>query len=212
MMFGLKLTVEPAEEPISLIEARLHLRLDVAETSPLTTHPDDTLINIWLKAARRYVEGFNNRASITQTWQLYLDRFPRSRYIPLPKPPLQYVNSISYKDSAGTLQVVSFIDPSGTALLETDDYIVDIAQEPGRLCLQNGSTWPQTIREAQAVIVEYVCGYDGAANVPDDVKAAILLKLSDLYENRGDSERTHVANTKDDAVKALLWHDKVVYL
>ena len=211
-MFGMKLILAPTEEPISLVEARLHLRLDVAETSPPSTHPDDTLINIWLKAARRYAENFNSRASITQTWQLYLDRFPRHRYIALPKPPLQYVSSLSYKDSAGTLQVVSFVDPSGTALLETDDYIVDIAQEPGRLCLQNGSTWPATIREAQAVIVEYVCGYSSAADVPADVKASILLKLSDLYENRGDSERTHVANTRDDAMKSLLWPDKVVYL
>lgn len=211
-MFGLKRIVEPTEEPISLFEARLHLRLDVADTSPPSTHPDDTLIAIWIETARRNAENFREFAFITQTWRLYLDRFPRERYIPLPKPPLQYVASLSYKDSDGTLQVVSFIDPSGTALLETDDYIVDIAQEPGRLCLQNGSTWPATIREAQAVIVEYVCGYASAADVPADVKASILLKLSDLYENRGDSERTHVANTKDDAVKALLWHDKVVYL
>lgn len=197
--------VQPAIEPISLTEAKLHLRID-DDTSP-STHPDNSLIALFISASRRHVEHFTNKALAEQTWDLYMDEFPEEDYIVIPKPPLQSIVSLTYKDSSGTSQVVSFLDPSGTALMETDDYIVDNSCEPGRLYLKNGMAWPTTYEEAQAVIVRFICGYSATDDIPAEVKAAILLKLSDLYENRGDlaaSERL------DQALKALLWPERII--
>jgi uncharacterized phiE125 gp8 family phage protein len=192
----------PAEEPISLDEAKNHLRID---TSPVTPHPDDNLVTRKIKEARHWCEDFQNRAYITQIWKQYLDRFPCRNYIEIPLPPLQSIVSLSYKDETGILQAVSFLDPSGTSLLETDDYIVDIASEPGRLVLKDNKSWPWTSRDVQSVQIIFVAGYGAASEVPDDYKAAIYLKLSDFYENRGDGD-----SASEDAAKSLLWPDRII--
>jgi uncharacterized phiE125 gp8 family phage protein len=191
-----KLVTAPAEEPISLDEAKNHLRID--------TYPDDDLVTRQIKAARRWCENYQNRAYVTQTWTLYLDRFPRGNYIEVPLPPLQSIASLSYKDENGDLQTVSFLDPSGTALLSTDDYDIDIASEPGRLVLKDGAAWPGTSRNTQSVQINFVAGYGAAADVPEDIKTAIYLKLSDIYENRGDS-----GSANESAAESFLDPDRI---
>jgi uncharacterized phiE125 gp8 family phage protein len=204
MTVNLKCDTEPTVEPISIDEAKLHLRLD---TSPVSDHPDDPLITALIKASRRWCEKFQNRHYITQTWSLYLDRFPKEDYIKIPSPPLQSIVALEYKDSSGALQTVSFLDPSGTALMETDDFIVDETVEPGRLCLKNGKAWPTALLEAKAIRIQFVSGYGAAEDVPDETKTAIYLKLSDLYENRGDTEPGSRFET---AAQSLLWLDKII--
>jgi uncharacterized phiE125 gp8 family phage protein len=204
MTINIVLNSAPSEEPVSLNEGKLHLRLD---TSPPSDHPDDSLVTALIKTSRRWCEAFQNRAYVTQTWDLYLDQFPPESFIVIPKPPLQSLVALTYKDSAGTSQTVSFIDPSGTVLGETDDYIIDTTCEPGRLCLKNGKSWPTALLEAKSIEIEFICGYGLAEDVPDEVKTAMLLKLSDLYENRGDAEP---GARWEEAAKALLWLDRVV--
>lgn len=194
-----KIVTPPAIEPLTLDEAKTHLKLD---TSPITAHPDDTLIEGLIIAARVYCEQiFQNRAYITQTWDLKLDKFPAEKEIRIPLPPLQSLVWLKYKDSSGTLQTVSFLDGSPEVpIFETTDYIVDIDSEPGRLALKNGKSWPTTIMEAQAVQIRFLAGYGDAADVPDLIKAAIKLKLADLYENRGDANKSSI----EGALQALL--------
>lgn len=195
-----QLVTGPVVEPVSLSEAKMHLRID--DASPDTT-PDDLLISALIVASRRWAEDFQNRAYITQEWDLFLDRFPRyERYIEIPRAPLQAIASLSYFDGA-TTQMISFLDPSGTALMETADYIVDTASDPGRLCLKHGSSWPVATRQAKAVQIRFLAGYgDAASDVPQEFRAAILLKLTNLYENRGDTDPNE---NYDRAAKAILW-------
>lgn len=173
--------------------------------APIST--EDADIERCIKTARRHCENFQNRAYVTQTWDLILDRFPAAGYIELPKPPLQSLISLTYKDSAGELQTVSFLDPSGEPLFETDDYIVDTASEPGRLVLKSGKSWPTTYDEAQAVQIRFICGYGEVSDVPDEIKQAILLKVADLYEHRGDE----VGDARiDEVIERLLWPERIV--
>lgn len=206
MQSGLKLVTAPSEEPLTRSEAKLHLRLDTNETSPAVAHSDDTIVDALIVAARKWAESYQGRAYITQTWDLYLDSFPDENCVKIPLPPLQSVQSIIYKDSAGVAQTVSFLDPSGTAQLETTDYLVDISSAwAGKLYLKYGKSWPSTYAEAQAVIIRFICGYGAAEEVPEDVKTAMLMKISDLYENRGDG-----ANSSGGAVKSLLDSDRIL--
>ncbi len=210
-MRSLKLVTAPDVEPVSLNEAKLYLRHEVSEESPPVQHPDDVLIAALIEASREWAEAFQNRAYITQTWRVSMEAFPAERYIELPKPPLQSLVSLSYWDGS-TTQVVSFVDPSGTILLETDDYMVDTESQPGRLCLKPGCSWPTVTSRAKAVQVEFVCGYgDASDDVPERIRTAILLKVSDLYENRGDEppKNAHGAPLTN-AVKALLWPERII--
>ena len=69
----------PAVEPLTLQEAKDHLRVDHTD--------DDSLIDPMIKTARMYAEGKTRRALITQTWDWLLDSFPAwTLTVPMPPP------------------------------------------------------------------------------------------------------------------------------
>ena len=172
---ALRLITAPAVEPISLTEAKAHLRIN---------HTDqDTLIELYIKAATAYVDGENGflgRALVTQTWELVIDEFPTEGEILLPLPPLQSVTSIEYDDGDGLPQT-----------LATSEYTVDTVSEPGWVTFGEGG-WPTTFDGINAVRIRYVAGYspssdsppDLTANVPASIKAAMLLLIGSMFANR----------------------------
>lgn len=164
---GLKLITVPAIEPVSLPEAKLHLRVDIDD--------DDTAIVGQIMAARRWAEKATWRAFNTQTWELTLDAFPGVTWIQLPWPPLQSVTSVKYTVDAGTEYTYA-----------SSNYIVDVDNEPGKIVLKSTSTWPSdTLYPVNGVRIRFVAGYgDDAEDVPEHYRQAILLLLGHWYENR----------------------------
>jgi hypothetical protein len=59
-MHGIRQTVPPAIEPVTLTLAKLHLRLDADFTL------DDTLIGLYISAAREHCERYTNTAFYTR--------------------------------------------------------------------------------------------------------------------------------------------------
>ena len=165
--WALTLVTAPEVEPVSLTDAKLHLRVDVSD--------DDDLITALVQATREQAEAFTRRALITQTWELVLDAFPSSSTIAVPLPPLQSVSSIKYKVDGGTEYTFS-----------SDSYVVDTDSEPGRIVLEDGAAWPgDTLYEAAAVRVRFVAGYgEAASDVPESIRAGMKLLLGHFYENR----------------------------
>lgn len=189
---ALKLITPPAEEPITLQEAKLHLRVD--------SNDDDTLITSLITSAREYCEDFLNRALITQTWDLTLDDWPDEDYIKVPLPPLQSVTSVTYYDT-----------DNNATVMDAADYFVDDQSEPGRVHLAYGESWPSTtLRPANGVVVRFVAGYGNAANVPQKIKQAMLMLIGHWYENREASVTGTVSREVEFAVNSLLWLDRVV--
>lgn len=182
---GLKLITAPANDPVTLDEAKAHLRVDFDD--------DDMMIEAFIQAATEYVDGpkgFLGRALVQQTWDFYLDEFPASRlsrrgwkntsYIQVPLPPLISVGGVFYLDASGTEQE-----------MDTSTYRVDPSSEPGRILLSSGSSWPQIhCEEESSVRIRFTAGYIDSSqspavdNVPKMIKAAILLHIGDLYQNR----------------------------
>lgn len=135
---------------------------------------EDTLLAALIQAAREYVEDYQNRALCTQTWELVLDSWPVRDYVELPKPPLQSVTSIKYKDSAGT-----------ESTWADTNYIVDPDSFLGRVVLADGISWPTaTLYPAGGIRIQFVAGYGLAADVPQTTRQAMLLLIGHLYENR----------------------------
>lgn len=162
---ALKLITAPATEPISLNEAKQHCVVDF--------NNDDTLISSLIVAAREYCETYQNRAYLTQTWELILDLWPQ--IINLPMSPTQSVSSIKYKDYEGLEKTV-----------EASDYIVDTDSEPARIIPAHGKTWPMSepLQKIAGIRIRYVAGYSSAVLVPQKVKQAILLLVGHWYNNR----------------------------
>lgn len=161
------LITAPASEPVSLAEAKLHLRVEHAA--------DDALITALIQAARERAEAITRRALITQTWEMYLDEWPEQGFIRLPLPPLQSVTSAKYTDTDGAEYTFT-------------DWTADAASLPGRVVLNHGAAWPSvTLRPVNPIAVRFVAGYGDAAAVPASIKAAMLLMIGHLYENREES-------------------------
>lgn len=167
---ALKLITPPAEEPVTLTQAREHLRA--------TSTEEDAKILALIMAAREHVEDYTRRRLITQTWELVLDEFPRE--LELPSPPLQSVTSIKYLDESDVEQT-----------LGTSSYQVDADSEPGRVVLAPNAEWPDLSEKINAVRIRFVCGYGGAAAVPWAIRAAMLLIIGHLFEQR---EQVNVGN------------------
>ena len=166
-----KLITAPTEEPITLSDAKLHMRVDF--------DIDDPLIESYITASRQWAElGFTRRAFITQTWDFYLDAFPAGSIIEVPYPPLQSITEIVYTDDNGT-----------ATTLPTANYMVDTISEPGRISLAaNVNCWPTvTLQPVNGVRIRFVAGYGSANDVPRQIRNALLLLVADLYEHRENS-------------------------
>ena len=83
----------PVAEPVTLSEAKAHLR--VSDTA------EDTLITGLIKAAREEVEETTGLALITQDWRLYLDCWPPSGIVRLRRNPVQSVIQVTVYDGSG---------------------------------------------------------------------------------------------------------------
>ena len=168
-MYGLTTTVAPGEEPITLAEAKRHLRID---------HDDeDTLIAMWIQAAREMVEGYTGRRLVDQTVRVRFDCWPADGVIRLPVEPVSAVTSVKYYDADGTEQTLSAI------LYQT---WLDHSP-PLVLAAADGTAWP-TLQsgKAGAVTVTVTTGYGDAEVVPAMAKVAMLEILGSWDENRAD--------------------------
>lgn len=162
---------EPASELITLEEARLHLKLD-AEGSP-ATHPDDSLVEMLIIAARQSAENFLNAKVCEYELELRLANFASEIEIP---DRVVSIDSVKYIDTDGATQTV---DPA--------DY--ELAGTPAAPILRPvyDGEWPTDIRDQDdAVRIRYTTGYStGSPNtLPAAIRAAMLLTLGHLYANR----------------------------
>lgn len=169
MRADLSLITPPADEPISIHEARDQVRR-------YDDFEDEFLRDLILEA-REHVEGVTGRQLITATWEIWLDRFP-GWWIDLPRPPLQTVSWVRYYDTADVLQTLStdvwqFTAPAGPR------------GRRGRVVLKEGQSWPDHRIRPDAIRIQFVAGYGpGADAVPRALRRAMKLLIGHWYEHR----------------------------
>ena len=160
----MKLITPPTVEPITLAEARTHLRV---------THTDeDALITALITAARSDAENELQRSLITQTREIARDAFPAA--IELRFGPILQVVSVKFDDVGGLEQT---LDPA--------TYRLDTYRLTGWLVPDPDYAWPETRQHVNAVRVRYTAGYGPAAtDVPMPIRQWILLRIGTLFEHR----------------------------
>ena len=190
----LTLQTAPTEEPVSLVEAKLHCRVFVDD--------ENALIEALIEAARMHCESYTQLAFVTQAWDYKLDGFPCGA-LWLPKAPL-------LASSPGTAPVVTYTDTDGaTQTFSSSLYTVDAPSGPharqGRLFLNYQQVWPSTRAIEHAVAVRFSCGYGAASAVPDGIKAAMKLLISHWFNTREPVNTGNIATTIPQTVDQLLW-------
>lgn len=175
---------DPVAEPITVDEARAHLRID-----------DDVfdveipLVEAFISAARDYCENYCNRAWASATWLTLVDRIPTYGRICMPDPATTDVTAISYLDAQDSEKV---IDVANYSYDDVRQFLIPV------------NSWPS---DADYVAITYTAGPDHSASpapiIPKSVISAMKLVLTDLYENRSALEVGTIVS-KNPAVEALL--------
>lgn len=154
-------TVAAGSEPVTLAEAKAQCHV--------TSSDHDTALNLYIAAARDYIERYTGIRLVEQTVAFSRATF-RARMV-LPVAPVQSIASIEYQDADDAEQTLasSVYDFRGADTLRP---IITLAE---------GQSWPTVYSDAEAVTVTAVVGY---AEVPEALKHACLLLVAHWFHNR----------------------------
>jgi hypothetical protein len=208
---ALQVVKAPAILPVSLVEAKRHLRQ--------SSNAEDAHINDLIRAATAWAETETRRRLISQTVKLSMDRFPRTgesvitrgdvfdsvffvgsdslgrvfasasrdRMIFLPGGVTTAVEKIDYIDEAGNLQTLS----GPTSATPGTDFQEDLTDNEGAFLMPpDDGFWPGVdLGVMNAVVIQYTVGYSVSPDeVPEDIKAAIKFRVGDLFNIRSTSD------------------------
>jgi uncharacterized phiE125 gp8 family phage protein len=182
---SLVLTSGPAEEPVTVSEAKAHLRLDGSA--------EDILIASLIVTSRLHVEAALGLALITQGWRLTLDRWPEGGTVRFPLRPIQSITSVMVRATDGT-----------PATVPAEDYLLDGQALSPRLIPRDGK-WPAPDLAANGIAIEFAAGIgDDPEDIPQPIRHAILLLVAHWYEHRDPLEIGSAAAAIPPAVSDLL--------
>ena len=185
------LVTPPAMLPVSLEDAKAHLRVAMYGTDgTMLDGDDDTLIEAYIKAAVSHLDGWTGilgRCLVEQTWSMDFDGFCSELKLPLG--PVIEIVSITWRNDEGQLATV---DP--------DEYLL---RGGDNARFRNAYTFPTGLYESDPVTVTWKAGYvttpavladpdavppveaaPAKSTVPDAIKVAILLMVGHWYEHR----------------------------
>ena len=159
---------QPASEPLTLNEAKDHLRILHTETY------DDNYISALIIAARNQVENMTYRALVSQQWKLSLNYSEvinlSDMTIGISKCPVISVESVKYYDSSGTQQTV-----------DASTYQTDLLSEPANIKF---TVKPTLQNRLNALEVNFTSGFSTSNPIPEAIKAAMKVMVADMYTNR----------------------------
>lgn len=184
---GLRLLQAPASEPVTLVQAKDHCRID--------NDADDALVSLYLEGARLEAEAYLNRALFTQRWQFNVTWAPPPTATPLvPQslitfplnwPPLVKQPVFLPRAPAVSVEQITWGPIYDMQVADPEDYDLNLLVEPGYVAVK-----PQLLPKIpqQSMSIEYTAGWsDGdPAGIPAPVRMALLVGVAHYYENRGD--------------------------
>jgi len=150
--------VESTSMPVTLEEAKLHLKVDGTD--------EDSIITAYILAATKVCEEYTGLSFTEQTRTIELPNFPcNSKGIPIPYGPVISIDAFGYLDADDADQV-----------LEVDTgYTVD---DSGIYTLKGVDGWPDG---GSTAVVTYTAGF---TETPANLKVAVLQLTADMYEGR----------------------------
>jgi uncharacterized phiE125 gp8 family phage protein len=175
----LRIVIPPASYPVTLAEAKAQLRIDSGDTS------NDVTISGLIPAATKFCQSLVQRVFVLQTLEWVLPCWRECLEIPIAPVLADQVSSIKYVP--WTTQVQATLDPT--------TYVVQTRGESCRIVPKFGTFWPLLFaRSPEPLVVRFDAGYEDPADLPGNVKVAILLMLRHLY-TMGEQSLTLTSDT-----------------
>jgi uncharacterized phiE125 gp8 family phage protein len=165
---GLVITVEPAEEPVTLAEASLFMRY--------TGSLQNAVVTALITAARKDVESWTNKTMVTTTYEFYTDSLSGEgllNEILLPTGTVQSITSISYQDPDDATQTLS------STLYKLDNKSIQ-----NKVFRDPLETYPEVLAQPNCVKITFDAGYGAASAVPENMKTVIKMRVAELFEHR----------------------------
>jgi uncharacterized phiE125 gp8 family phage protein len=198
---GLQILTQPAVEPLTLADAKQHLRID--------NDDEDTQTSALISAARVAAENFLRRPLITTEYLWTFDGFPAIGFfdrfrsdeliLRFPIGGVSEVTEVKYLDTSQQQQT----------MLSTA-YRLDLASQPARMQPAYQTAWPATSPDIAACSVKFKAGYGTAAtSIPPNVISAVKLILGHLWENREDSVLQYTSTPLPMGAEYLMWPERV---
>lgn len=161
----MQMILGPADEPLTLDEAKAFLRIDHAA--------EDAVVAALLRAARQMVESTTGRLLLWQNWRLTLDAWPASGVVLAPLAPVAALLEARLVQADGSVQ-----------MLADDLFTVQAQRTPGMIQVDRTRVpAPGRARGGIELDLRFGYGASGAA-VPGDLLQAVRLLLAHFFEHR----------------------------
>lgn len=190
---GLVLTAAPPVEPVTVDEAKAHLRIDHSD--------EDAYLASLITASRLQIEAALDIVLISQIWSWKLDSWPDGRELHFPIWPLQSVETVRVTGETGTVDELSL-----------DGFTIDGTSKPARLISASGA-WPRPGVPALGIEIAFTAGFgDSADDVPSAVRHALLMLVAHWYEHREPVDLGKTPTPVPEPISALLMPYRTVRL
>jgi len=167
MLLSLSRSVAPVETPITLAEAKAHLRVDWDDS--------DDYITALIDAAVARMDGWSGvlgRCMVNQSWTLTFDSLSQQLYLPFP---VNSITSVKYYD----------VDNSEQTINASNYELVTTLTRPYINFTSTYSIPVQYDYRTDRASVIVVAGYGAAASdVPASIKHAMKMLVAHWYEHR----------------------------
>lgn len=169
----LRIITPPDDNPVSLAEAKAHLRVN--------TSTEDDLIMGMIKSATLQAQALTQRLFVTQTVEWILPAWPAVIRLPIaPVKASDGISSIKYYDESDVQQT-----------LAAANYVARQIGPTACIFPKFDTTWPtiSATPVAEPIVIRFTAGQVLAASpeidiVPENVRSAIKLLVAHYYENR----------------------------
>lgn len=185
-----KIKTAPSLEPVSREQFLEFARIRGCVNDSIES-PDDDILNLLISSARTEIEKFTGLIFNETEIELWLDSYPIDNserwWSGTVEAPISYLHSISRFFYLPLNPVISvdafdFFMPDDSEH-EFTGFRLDDVSVPAKIVLNQSATWPSNLRNSNAMRITYKAGM--GADAPSDMKNAVLMLATFLYENRG---------------------------
>lgn len=171
-----ELITDNEEFALSIEEVNDHLKTSFTKISA------DPYLSMLVKAVETFGENFTKRTFTNKTYRSYRD-FWQTTYL-LERSPFVSIETVTFNDENQVSQTVS-----------DSNYYNNFSAFYSNIIFIDSFTFPNLSSRVQSIQIDFVAGYGiEDETIPNDLKAAMLNHLAELYSNRGDCKNTATAD------------------